>query len=183
MGIKVTIRGTEYDLETVNPDELEEVLDTLTEEEEEDVQKQIMDALGIDNEDDMVKLVERIDAEVEAREKAKVKGENKPKEQEVPDLPHQQPVLPPIILELDDYDLELLQRGADRATILAGEYTALVNAGMSSSQAVGFLKMEREQKHEKEMVAKQFEHQLAMKRIEAEVQLQIQGLKQILNEQ
>jgi hypothetical protein len=43
--------------------------------------------------------------------------------------------------------------------------------------------MEREQKHEKEMVAKQFEHQLAMKRIEAEVQLQIQGLKQILNEQ
>ena len=86
MGIKVTIRGTEYDLETVNPDELEEVLDNLTEEEEEDVQKQIMDALGIDNEDDMVKLVERIDAEVEAREKAKAKGEDKPKEQEVPNL-------------------------------------------------------------------------------------------------
>ena len=60
MGIKVTIRGTEYDLETVNPTELEEVLDTLTEEEEDDLQKQIMDALGIDNEDDMVKLVERI---------------------------------------------------------------------------------------------------------------------------
>ena len=60
MGIKVTIRGTEYDLETVNPTELEEVLDTLTEEEEEDVQKQIMDALGIDNEDDMIKLVELI---------------------------------------------------------------------------------------------------------------------------
>ena len=30
MGIKVTIRGTEYDLETVNPDELEEVLDNLS---------------------------------------------------------------------------------------------------------------------------------------------------------
>lgn len=182
MGIKVTIRGEEYDLETVNPTELEEVLDTLTEEEEEDVQQQIMDALGIDNEEDMAKLVERIDAEVEAREKAKAK-EGKPKEQELPELPQQQPVLPPIILDLEDYDLELLQRGTDRATILAGEYTALVNAGMSSAQAVAFLKMEREQKHEKEMVAKQFEHQLAMKRIEAEVQLQIQGLKQILNEQ
>ena len=178
MGIKISVRGKEYDLETTDPNELEEVIDSLTPEEEEDVQQQIMNALGVD-EDGMARLVAQLEDELEEDEKPKRQTEAKETDAQMA----QQPVLPPIFLDLEDFDQDLLKEGIDRATIAVGEYTALVNAGMTSKQAYDFMMGHRQRAHEKEMVDKQLAHQLAIKKMEAETQLQINGLKHLLNEQ
>ena len=130
-GIKVHIKGVEYDLNEVNPDDLARMMDELTEEEAEAVAQEVQDQLGVE---DLAKFVEELDAEEEL-----LRGESKP----LQDNSKATINLDPIILAVPDdgmltHDPYELQVGIKQASYIAGQFTALVNAGLSDKQAFDF---------------------------------------------
>ena len=175
-GIKVHIKGVEYDLNEIDPDELAKMMDELTDEEAEAVAKEVQDQLGVD---DLAQLV----AEVEEEERS-LRGEApQPKE----DNSKASINLDPIILAVPDdgcvtHDLVEFQEGIAQASYIAGQFTALINAGLSDKQAFDLIMTQLKHAQDVEM----FEHQaVAQKELEAQkikLQLQIQGLKHVLEE-
>ena len=68
-GIKVHIKGVEYDLSEVNPDDLTRMMDELTDEEVEAVAQEVQDQLDVE---DLAQFMDDLDAE-----EAMLRGEEK----------------------------------------------------------------------------------------------------------
>ena len=93
--------------------------------------------------------------------------------------------LEPIMLDVPlglTHDLEMLDKGINEASYLSGRYTAFVNAGMSSKQAYELIVMQLKHEHEELMFEKQAKVQLEIKEKDIKMALQLNGLKNILNE-
>lgn len=168
MSIKITIRGTEFDLQQ-DADELNKVMDTLTPEEEEDAQRQIMKALGAETEEQMDGIIEEMQAQLEGEEEGETFD--------------RQPIIPPFMMNLEDYNSYKFQNGITDASATAGEYTALINAGLTGKQALDLIVDRRNREHELALVSKQLETQIKIKELEIEAQLKVNGLKSLLNEE
>ena len=175
-GIKVHIKGVEYDLNEVNPDELARMMDELTDEECEAVAKEVQEQLGVE---DLAKFVEELDAE-----EAMLRGEDKP----ALDNSKQNSInLDPIILAVPDdgvltHDPYEFQLGIKQASYVAGQFTALVNAGLSDKQAYDLIMAQLKHDLDVDMFERQAEVQKELEGQKIKLQLQIQGLKHILEE-
>ena len=162
-GIKIHIRGEEIDLNEIDPKELEAMLDELTDEEADAINDEIVAQIGQDTMDAIV-------AEVEAE-----KGLGKDDDDRL------EPIMLDVPLGLT-HDLEMLDKGINEASYLSGRYTAYVNAGMSSKQAYELIVMQLKHEHEELMFEKQAKVQLEIKERDIKMALQLNGLKNILNE-
>ena len=174
-GIKIHIRGEEIDLNEIDPKELEAMLDELTDEEADAINDEIVAQIGQDTMDAIV-------AEVEA-EKGLVKDDGA--KQSAKDDKDDDDRLEPIMLDVPlglTHDLEMLDKGINEASYLSGRYTAYVNAGMSSKQAYELIVMQLKHEHEELMFEKQAKVQLEIKEKDIKMALQLNGLKNILNE-
>ena len=163
-GIKIHIRGEEIDLNEIDPRELEAMLDELTDEEADAINDEIVAQIGQDTMDAIV-------AEV-AKPSAKDDKDDDDR-------------LEPIMLDVPlglTHDLEMLDKGINEASYLSGRYTAYVNAGMSSKQAYELIVMQLKHEHEELMFEKQAKVQLEIKEKDIKMALQLNGLKNILNE-
>ena len=174
-GIKVHIKGVEYDLNEVNPDDLARMMDELTDEEAEAVAQEVQDQLGVE---DLAKFVEELDAEEEL-----LKGESKP----LQDNSKATINLDPIILAVPDdgmltHDTYEIQLGIKQASYIAGQFTALVNAGLSDKQAFDLIMTQLKHELDVDMFERQAEVQKEIEGQKIKLQLQINGLKQILDE-
>ena len=174
-GIKVHIKGVEYDLNEVNPDDLARMMDELTDEEAEAVAQEVQDQLGVE---DLAKFVEELDAEEEL-----LKGESKP----LQDSSKATINLDPIILAVPDdgmltHDPYELQVGIKQASYIAGQFTALVNVGLSDKQAFDLIMTQLKHELDVDMFERQAEVQKEIEGQKIKLQLQINGLKQILDE-
>lgn len=174
-GIKVHIKGVEYDLNEVNPDELARMMDELTDEEAEAVAQEVQDQLGVE---DLTKFVEELDAEEEL-----LKGESKPLQDNSKAMIN----LDPIILAVPDdgmltHDPYELQVGIKQASYIAGQFTALVNVGLSDKQAFDLIMTQLKHELDVDMFERQAEVQKEIESQKIKLQLQINGLKQILDE-
>ena len=173
-GIKIHIRGEEIDLNEIDPKELEAMLDELTDEEADAINDEIVAQIGQDTMDAIV-------AEVEA-EKGLGKDEGaKPSAKDDKDEDRLDPIMLDVPVGLT-HDLEMLDKGINEASYLSGRYTAFVNAGMSSKQAYELIVMQLKQEHEEAMFEKQAKVQLEIKEKDIKMALQLNGLKNILNE-
>lgn len=174
-GIKVHIKGVEYDLNEVNPDDLARMMDELTDEEAEAIAQEVQDQLGVE---DLAKFVEELDAEEEL-----LKGESKP----LQDNSKATINLDPIILAVPDdgmltHDPYELQVGIKQASYIAGQFTALVNVGLSDKQAFDLIMTQLKHELDVDMFERQAEVQKEIEGQKIKLQLQINGLKQILDE-
>lgn len=174
-GIKVHIKGVEYDLNEVNPDDLARMMDELTDEEAEAVAQEVQDQLGVE---DLAKFVEELDAEEEL-----LKSESKP----LQDNSKATINLDPIILAVPDdgmltHDPYELQVGIKQASYIAGQFTALVNVGLSDKQAFDLIMTQLKHELDVDMFERQAEVQKEIEGQKIKLQLQINGLKQILDE-
>ena len=174
-GIKVHIKGVEYDLNEIHPDDLARMMDELTDEEAEAVAQEVQDQLGVE---DLAKFVEELDAEEEL-----LRGESKP----LQDNSKATINLDPIILAVPDdgmftHDPYELQVGIKQASYIAGQFTALVNAGLSDKQAFDLIMTQLKHELDVDMFERQAEVQKEIEGQKIKLQLQINGLKQILDE-
>lgn len=160
MALTVTIRGKEYDLQDSN---LEEIMSTLTPEEEEDVERQIMAIMGAETKEEAEAMIDNMEEQLQEQQ--------------------EQPMFKPITLDFDDYDLDLFVQGIDKVSGIAGEYTALINAGMSSKQAFDLISDACNREHELLALRIQMEHQLKMKEMELQAQVKINGLQALVTEE
>lgn len=167
MGITINIRGTEFDLQQ-DGDALNEIMDTLTPEEEEDAQRQIMNALGAETEEQMEEVITTMQANLE--------------DEDFEELT-EQPIMPPFGMNLQDYNTCEFTHGIKLGSEVAGEYTALVNAGLTGKQAFELIVDRRNRAHEMEIANKQLETQIRIKELEIDTQLKINGLKSLLTEE
>lgn len=174
-GIKVHIKGVEYDLNEIHPDDLARMMDELTDEEAEAVAQEVQEQLGVE---DLAKFVEELDAEEEL-----LRGESKP----LQDNSKATINLDPIILAVPDdgmftHDPYELQAGIKQASYVAGQFTALVNAGLSDKQAFDLIMTQLKHELDVDMFERQAEVQKEIEGQKIKLQLQIQGLKHILEE-
>lgn len=174
-GIKVHIKGVEYDLNEIHPDDLARMMDELTDEEAEAVAQEVQEQLGVE---DLAKFVEELDAEEEL-----LRGESKP----LQDNSKATINLDPIILAVPDdgmftHDPYELQAGIKQASYVAGQFTALVNAGLSDKQAFDLIMTQLKHELDVDMFERQAEVQKELEGQKIKLQLQIQGLKHILEE-
>lgn len=174
-GIKVHIKGVEYDLNEIHPDDLARMMDELTDEEAEAVAQEVQDQLGVE---DLAKFVEELDAEEEL-----LRGEVKP----LQDNSKATINLDPIILAVPDdgmftHDPYELQAGIKQASYIAGQFTALVNAGLNDKQAFDLIMTQLKHELDVDMFERQAEVQKEIEGQKIKLQLQIQGLKHILEE-
>lgn len=174
-GIKVHIKGVEYDLNEIHPDDLARMMDELTDEEAEAVAKEVQDQLGVD---DLAQFVAELD-----EEEARLKGEEKV----LTDNSSSSINLDPIILAVPDdgcltHDLQEFQLGVRQASFVAGQFTALVNAGLSDKQAYEVIMTQLKHNLDVDMFERQAEVQKEIEGQKIKLQLQINGLKQILDE-
>lgn len=174
-GIKVHIKGVEYDLNEIHPDDLARMMDELTDEEAEAVAQEVQEQLGVE---DLAKFVEELDAEEEL-----LRGESKP----LQDNSKATINLDPIILAVPDdgmftHDPYELQAGIKQASYVAGQFTALVNAGLSDKQAFDLIMTQLKHELDVDMFERQAEVQKEIEGQKIKLQLQINGLKQILDE-
>ena len=175
-GIKVHIKGVEYDLSEVNPDDLTRMMDELTDEEVEAVAQEVQDQLDVE---DLAQFMDDLDAE-----EAMLRGEEKP----TLDSSKQNSInLDPIILAVPDdgmltHDPYELQVGIKQASYIAGQFTALVNVGLSDKQAFDLIMTQLKHELDVDMFERQAEVQKEIEGQKIKLQLQIQGLKHILEE-
>ena len=174
-GIKIHIRGEEIDLNEIDPKELEAMLDELTDEEADAINDEIVAQIGQDTMDAIV-------AEVEAEKGLGKDDGAKPSAKDDKDDDDR---LEPIMLDVPlglTHDLEMLDKGINEASYLSGRYTAYVNAGMSSKQAYELIVMQLKHEHDEVMFEKQAKLQKEIKEKDIKMALQLNGLKNILNE-
>jgi hypothetical protein len=200
--VVVVIRGQEVDLSDLTYNEFSELMNSLEDDEIQEVLDQIvqqageeaflsfvlhlqelaeeeLEEAGVDpQEAGLQKLDIRDISELDeqAARQAEVKHE-----QQKPQAKQKAPVLDPIkFVDLNDvfaYDPELITAGIDEVSIEVGKYLAYVNAGLTNEQAYELITIESKRQHELEMANKQLE----LERIKVEAQLRAGGIKQLLN--
>jgi hypothetical protein len=200
--VVVVIRGQEVDLSDLTYNEFSELMNSLEDDEIQEVLDQIvqqageeaflsfvlhlqelaeeeLEEAGVDpQEAGLQKLDIRDISELDeqAARQAEVKHE-----QQKPQAKQKAPVLDPIkFVDLNDvfaYDPELITAGVDEVSIEVGKYLAYVNAGLTNEQAYELITIESKRQHELEMANKQLE----LERIKVEAQLRAGGIKQLLN--
>ena len=170
-GIKIHVRGKEIDLNEINPKDLEAMLDELTDEEADAINDEIVAQIGQEQMDAIVAEV----MEAEDDEPIHQVGDCK-----------DEPVVDPIFLDVPvglTHDLEELADGINDASYFSGQFTAYVNSGMTVKQAYDLVVMQLRHAQDLEMFDKQAQLQRDIKEKEVKMQLQINGLKQLLTEE
>lgn len=188
-GVVVVIRGQEVDLGELTYNEFSELMNSLTDDEIQEVLDQIVEAVG---EEGFMKFIMNLQALVEEElgeelaEDERIHVQERPqgsKERE-PQKPQgkQQPVILEPVRFIDmnglfGYDPELVTQGIDEVSIQVGKYMAFVNAGLTNEQAYELITIEAKRAHELAMANKQLE----LEQIKADNQLRGASVKQILN--
>ena len=184
-GVVVVIRGQEVDLGELTYNEFSELMNSLTDDEIQDVLDQIVEEVG---EEGFMKFIVNlqtlVEEELAEEEGASVREERQPQREERPKASQgkQQPaILEPVrfvdMNGLFGYDPELVTQGIDEVSIQVGKYMAFVNAGLTNEQAYELITIEAKRAHELAMADKQLE----LEQIKAETQLRGASVKQILN--
>ena len=180
--VVVTINGKEVNLGELSYLEFSELMESLDDEQAQDVLTQIVEKVGPEKFLVFLSKVEELaeldeEEEIEAGEEIKVK--DKKEAEKEPDKAKQE-VLPPVrFVDMNDfysYDPELVVQGIDSVSNKVGQYLAFVNAGMSPAQAFELITIEDKRKHELAMVEKQLE----LRKLESELQMRLSGVKQLL---
>lgn len=180
--VVVTINGEEVNLGELSYLEFSELMESLDDEQAQDVLTQIVEKVGPEKFLVFLSKVEELaeldeEEEIEAGEEIKVK--DKKEAEKEPDKAKQE-VLPPVrFVDMNDfysYDPELVVQGIDSVSNKVGQYLAFVNAGMTPAQAFELITIEDKRKHELAMVEKQLE----LRKLESELQMRLSGVKQLL---
>ena len=187
--VVVVIRGQEVDLGELTYNEFSELMNSLTDDEIQEVLDQIVEEVG---EEGFMKFIMNLQALVEEElgeelaEDERIHVQERPqgsKERE-PQKPQgkQQPVILEPVRFIDmnglfGYDPELVTQGIDEVSIQVGKYMAFVNAGLTNEQAYELITIEAKRAHELAMANKQLE----LEQIKADNQLRGASVKQILN--
>ena len=188
-GVVVVIRGEEVNLGELTYNEFSELMNSLTDDEIQEVLDQIVEEVG---EEGFMKFIMNLQALVEEElgeelaEDERIHVQERPqgsKERE-PQKPQgkQQPVILEPVRFIDmnglfGYDPELVTQGIDEVSIQVGKYMAFVNAGLTNEQAYELITIEAKRAHELAMANKQLE----LEQIKADNQLRGASVKQILN--
>ena len=184
-GVVVVIRGQEVDLGELTYNEFSELMNSLTDDEIQDVLDQIVEEVG---EEGFMKFIVNlqtlVEEELAEEEGGNVREERQPQREERPKASQgkQQPaILEPVrfvdMNGLFGYDPELVTQGIDEVSIQVGKYMAFVNAGLTNEQAYELITIEAKRAHELAMANKQLE----LEQIKADNQLRGASVKQILN--
>ena len=180
--VVVTIDGEEVNLGELSYLEFSELMESLDDEQAQDVLTQIVEKVGPEKFLVFLSKVEELaeldeEEEIEAGEEVKVK--DKKETEKEPDKAKQE-VLPPVrFVDMNDfysYDPELVVQGIDSVSNKVGQYLAFVNAGMTPAQAYELITIEDKRKHELAMAEKQLE----LRKLESELQMRLSGVKQLL---
>lgn len=180
--VVVTIDGEEVNLGELSYLEFSELMESLDDEQAQDVLTQIVEKVGPEKFLVFLSKVEELaeldeEEEIEAGEEIKVK--DKKEAEKEPDKAKQE-VLPPVrFVDMNDfysYDPELVVQGIDSVSNKVGQYLAFVNAGMTPAQAFELITIEDKRKHELAMAEKQLE----LRKLESELQMRLSGVKQLL---
>ena len=184
-GVVVVIRGQEVDLGELTYNEFSELMNSLTDDEIQEVLDQIVEEVG---EEGFMKFIVNlqtlVEEELAEEEGGRVREERQPQREERPKASQgkQQPaILEPVrfvdMNGLFGYDPELVTQGIDEVSIQVGKYMAFVNAGLTNEQAYELITIEAKRAHELAMADKQLE----LEQIKADNQLRGASVKQILN--
>ena len=186
-GVVVVIRGQEVDLGELTYNEFSELMNSLTDDEIQEVLDQIVEEVGEEGfMRFIVNLQTLVEEELAEEEGVSVseKEERQPQREERPKAPQgkQQPViLDPIkFVDMNDYfalNPELVIEGINEVSAQVGKYMAFVNAGLTNEQAYELITIEAKRAHELAMANKQLE----LEQIKADNQLRGASVKQILN--
>lgn len=184
-GIVVNINGEQVDLGEFTYQEFTDFMETLTDDEAKVVLEQIINVIG--GEALMVflaKLEEMFNEEDEALTgTGNAPGSDTPAKNETVKEKEdsRQPVLPPVkFVNMDDfysYDPQIIVHGIDSVSDRVGQYLAYVNAGLTSAQAFELITAQEKREHELAVLDKQLE----LRKLEAEVQMKLSGVKQLLS--
>ena len=187
--VVVVIRGEEVNLGELSYNEFSELMNSLTDDEIQEVLDQIVEAVG---EEGFMKFIvnlqtlveEELGEELEEDERIHVQERPQGSKEREPQKPQgkQQPViLDPIkFVDMNGYfalNPELVAEGIDEVSAQVGKYMAFVNAGLTNEQAYELITIEAKRAHELAMADKQLE----LEQIKAETQLRGASIKQILN--
>ena len=185
-GVVVVIRGQEVDLGELTYNEFSELMNSLNDDEIQEVLDQIVEAVG---EEGFMKFIVNLQTLVE-EELAEEEGGNvkepqaQTQKEERPRSPQgkqQAPVLEPVrFVDMNGFfgfNPELVAEGIDEVSVQVGKYMAFVNAGLTNEQAYELITIEAKRAHELAMANKQLE----LEQIKADNQLRGASVKQILN--
>ena len=187
--VVVVIRGEEVNLGELSYNEFSELMNSLTDDEIQEVLDQIVEEVG---EEGFMKFIvnlqtlveEELGEELEEDERIHVQERPQGSKEREPQKPQgkQQPViLDPIkFVDMNGYfalNPELVAEGIDEVSAQVGKYMAFVNAGLTNEQAYELITIEAKRAHELAMADKQLE----LEQIKAETQLRGASVKQILN--
>ena len=187
--VVVVIRGEEVNLGELSYNEFSELMNSLTDDEIQEVLDQIVEAVG---EEGFMKFIvnlqtlveEELGEELEEDERIHVQERPQGSKEREPQKPQgkQQPViLDPIkFVDMNGYfalNPELVAEGIDEVSAQVGKYMAFVNAGLTNEQAYELITIEAKRAHELAMADKQLE----LEQIKADNQLRGASVKQILN--
>ena len=184
-GVVVVIRGQEVDLGELTYNEFSELMNSLNDDEIQEVLDQIVEAVG---EEGFMKFIVNlqtlVEEELAEEEGGHVKEQQQPQKEERSSKPQgkaQAPVLDPIkLVDMNGFfalNPELVQDGIDEVSSQVGKYMAFVNAGLTNEQAYELITIEAKRAHELAMANKQLE----LEQIKADNQLRGASVKQILN--
>lgn len=183
-GVVVVIRGQEVDLGELTYNEFSELMNSLTDDEIQDVLDQIVEEVG---EEGFMKFIVNLQTLVEeelAEEEGVSVREERPAQKEERKAPQgkaQPVILDPIkFVDMNEYfalNPELVIEGINEVSAQVGKYMAFVNAGLTNEQAYELITIEAKRAHELAMADKQLE----LEQIKAETQLRGASVKQILN--
>ena len=183
--VVVTIDGEEVNLGELSYLEFSELMESLDDEQAQDVLTQIVEKVGPEKFLVFLSKVEELaeldEEEMEEGEEVEVgdKAKDKKEKEKEPDKTKQE-VLPPVrFVDMNDfysYDPELVVQGIDSVSNKVGQYLAFVNAGMTPAQAYELITIEDKRKHELAMAEKQLE----LRKLESELQMRLSGVKQLL---
>jgi hypothetical protein len=185
-GVVVVIRGQEVDLSDLTYNEFSELMNSLTDDEIQEVLDQIVEEVGEEAFMKFIVNLQTLAAEEELAEEEgdSVREKRQPQREERPRSPQgkqQAPVLEPVrFVDMNDffsYDPEIVVRGIDSVSEQVGKYMAFVNAGLTNEQAYELITIEAKRAHELAMADKQLE----LEQIKADNHLRGASVKQILN--
>ena len=184
-GVVVVIRGQEVDLGELTYNEFSELMNSLSDDEIQEVLDQIVEAVG---EEGFMKFIVNlqtlVEEELAEEEGDGVKEPQPQKEERSSSKPQgkQQPViLDPIkFVDMNGFfalNPELVAEGIDEVSVQVGKYMAFVNAGLTNEQAYELITIEAKRAHELAMADKQLE----LEQIKADNHLRGSSVKQILS--
>lgn len=185
-GVVVVIRGQEVDLSDLTYNEFSELMNSLTDDEIQEVLDQIVEEVGEEAFMKFIVNLQTLAAEEELAEEdsSSVREKRQSQREERPRSPQgkpQVPVLDPVrFVDMNDffsYDPEIVVRGIDSVSEQVGKYMAFVNAGLTNEQAYELITIEAKRAHELAMANKQLE----LEQIKADNHLRGASIKQILN--